>query len=949
MNLSAICAIWRRQLASLLLNPLGYVFILVFVLVAAGILFVPRAYFARNIADLNPLLTYMPWLLVVLLPALAMGSWASERELGTEEQLLTLPLNVSDALVGKWLGVTSYFTLALLCSLFNVIALAYLGDPDSGLIFANYAGWWCAGLVFAALGVLASTLVPMPAIAFVIGVLLSSGLMAVAWWADWFDPFNRGLLPLGGLVTTAVFVALTLALATLIVMGRRFGENMGRGWRLAVIGLILLAAGGSGAWVLRGTNSSGALVGAGALVTLVGVMAVIPNIIRPHALVAICSAITLFNVSVAVDRKAVDWDVTDERLSSISPASMKILQELEKPVTITAFISKTLPAEMTLKGKEVENTLKVLDREMGDKIKLILKHPEDPLDEAGSEATQFYGITPRKVITDLATGRDEDEVFLSAVVSSGSKTQKIEHFDPGLSVEYELIRAIRTVGSGKKKVIGVVETDLKIVGGFDFQARQPIPEWQIVQEWKKQYDVREVNLDAPVGDDIGVLVAPQPSRLSDEQLKNLHDYIWAGRPALILEDPMPVFSGPQLGSSQPKRPPNPMMGMPPEDGEKGDLKPLLRALGLEIDLDMIAWSDFNPSHEFRKILTPNFVWSYADKGGIEAAPVTRGITSLLLPFPGTVRPAPDKPGELNVKTLVRPVAGVGWGRHSYNDHFERNPFFGERKINPKRFTPVAGEPQAIAVEITGTMKRAYPLPAPKPEGAKTGEEPPVESGKGVGDPSTKPIHVVYVADTDLAHDQFFAFYRNEGQRFSEDELKFLLDLKNVQFLANAVDALADDQAFMELRTRRPVRRPLEVLEKVILETQATLRETTDAAADEYDKKKEKLEADFEQELEKIRKRTDLDENAKAQLVEQKRISARRELDRQIETLEHEAALKVRQAKIEQNRKVSSTMSKVKVQVLAYPALALGLLALAVFLIRVAGESSIVPSSRRRIE
>ena len=52
-----------------------------------------------------------------------MGSWASERELGTEEQVLTLPLSETDALVGKWLAVSTYFTVALLCSLSNVAVL----------------------------------------------------------------------------------------------------------------------------------------------------------------------------------------------------------------------------------------------------------------------------------------------------------------------------------------------------------------------------------------------------------------------------------------------------------------------------------------------------------------------------------------------------------------------------------------------------------------------------------------------------------------------------------------------------------------------------------------------------------------------------------------------------------------------------------------------------------
>ena len=109
-------------------------FILAFVLIYGGVLFLPDDYFQRNIADLGPILDVMPWLFVVLVPAVSMGAWASERELGTDEQLLTLPVSELDVLLGKWLAIVSYFTVALVCSLTNVWVLSSLGEPDIGLV-----------------------------------------------------------------------------------------------------------------------------------------------------------------------------------------------------------------------------------------------------------------------------------------------------------------------------------------------------------------------------------------------------------------------------------------------------------------------------------------------------------------------------------------------------------------------------------------------------------------------------------------------------------------------------------------------------------------------------------------------------------------------------------------------------------------------------------------------
>src|ERR1043165_9998186 len=133
INVPGLTAVWRRQLGSLIGNPLGYVFILAFVLISAGILFLPDAWFSRALCDLGPLLSFqgapiMAILLAVLVPALAMGAWSTERDSGTEELLLTMPLSLLDAVLGKYLAIVTYASLALLCSLSNVAILAWLGD-----------------------------------------------------------------------------------------------------------------------------------------------------------------------------------------------------------------------------------------------------------------------------------------------------------------------------------------------------------------------------------------------------------------------------------------------------------------------------------------------------------------------------------------------------------------------------------------------------------------------------------------------------------------------------------------------------------------------------------------------------------------------------------------------------------------------------------------------------
>jgi ABC-type uncharacterized transport system involved in gliding motility auxiliary subunit len=399
-----------------------------------------------------------------------------------------------------------------------------------------------------------------------------------------------------------------------------------------------------------------------------------------------------------------------------------------------------------------------------------------------------------------------------------------------------------------------------------------------------------------------------------------------------------MFTNPQMGTSQPKQPRNPMMGMQ-EPPEQGNLLPLLAALGIDVPPDRIAWSDFNPSHAFRGLLPPSMVWLYRSQGSIADAQSTTGVDSLLLPFAGTVQARAD--AKMQVKTLVKPAADAPWGTSAYTEFFEMNPLLGPTPTSPRRYRPSGGPPAALAVEITGLMPRAYPLAAPSTEPTTA------PADAGLGQPSPSSIHVVYVADTDLASDQFFELYRNPDNRFGRDELRFLQDLKNVQFLANAVDALASDQGFLELRTRRAARRPLARLEQVLASTQTELRQVEDAARQEAEDKIQVLRDDIQKRLDEIRKRQDLDENARLQLVAQVERSANRALETDVQEINRQADLKTRQAQIVQQRAFERVLNNVRFQAMGWPALVLAGLAAIVYAARHRGERLAIPESRRR--
>ncbi|MEQ8966962.1 MAG: ABC transporter permease [Azospirillaceae bacterium] len=163
-------AVFRREFAAWFATPPGYVFLAVFAGSAGATTFLIGGFFPRGQADLQVFFGFLPWLLVVFVPAVAMRLWAEERRSGTVELLLSRPVGPLAAVTGKLFAAWAFVALGLAGTLPLWLTVAWLGDPDPGAIAAGYAGALLLAGAYLALGSAISALTDSQVVAFVVAV-----------------------------------------------------------------------------------------------------------------------------------------------------------------------------------------------------------------------------------------------------------------------------------------------------------------------------------------------------------------------------------------------------------------------------------------------------------------------------------------------------------------------------------------------------------------------------------------------------------------------------------------------------------------------------------------------------------------------------------------------------------------------------------------------------------
>ena len=241
MKITAV--IVQRELAAYFSTPVATVFIVIFLVLQGAMTFNLGSFFDRGQADLSPFFTFIPWVFLLLIPAITMRLWAEERRQGTIELLLTLPITQGQAVLGKFLAAWAFCAIALVLTFPFVITVNLLGNPDNGVIASGYVGALLVAGAFLAVGSALSAATRNQVIAFVLAVavcfvfavasyplvtdFLSRNTPALAEIArrlavlDRYQAFTRGIVSLRDLVFFASFIGFWLFLNTVLVDQRK--------------------------------------------------------------------------------------------------------------------------------------------------------------------------------------------------------------------------------------------------------------------------------------------------------------------------------------------------------------------------------------------------------------------------------------------------------------------------------------------------------------------------------------------------------------------------------------------------------------------------------------------------------------------------------------------------------------------------------------------------------
>lgn len=478
------------------------------------------------------------------------------------------------------------------------------------------------------------------------------------------------------------------------------------------------------------------------------------------------------------------FDLTEQRLYTLSDATRELLAGLEEPITLRFYASRSLAeddARLAVHAKRVRELLERYAAIGGDALRLEVYRPE--AFSAEEEQALAEGLEPRRL------GEGETLALLGlAAFDATDRSEVVGFFDPERQafLEYDITRSIANLARPAEPRVGVL-------GGLPLGGQGPEPSrrWLTSRLAENFFDLRQLDAETVSEhgldpSEIDVLLLVQPPRVSPALLYALDQYLLAGGRLLAFLDPFSevIAAANPLAAAQ---------ATPLED-----MAPLLAAWGVTLEPDAVV-GDRSLARRVaaqirgRRVVTDYLPWLALGADNLEANDaVTAPLKLLHFNTAGSIQRLPGTGSEVQPlawssdQALPIPVSAI---RAAPDPEALQAGFMG------------AAARHDLAVRITGPAASAFPEGPPggvTPRGAHRAR-------------SAGPINVILVADSDFLADAAWTSNRTAVAN-------------NADFLGNALDNLGGDEALISLRGRGLAGRPLTALEERRRAGEAALRQ-----------------------------------------------------------------------------------------------------------------------------
>lgn len=504
------------------------------------------------------------------------------------------------------------------------------------------------------------------------------------------------------------------------------------------------------------------------------------------SLISLALALALFlalNLFSSVGLRSMRLDLTEGSLFTLSQGTRNVLADLDEPVDVTLYWSKTQTAEnpmLNAHARRVHELLEEYQAHAKGNLRLEVVEPlafseeEDEALAAGLQGPQV----------DEAGNR----LFLGLVMrNSVDAVETMPFLDPRREsfLEYDLTRSLTRLGDQGLPVVGVISS-LPLAGGAPPPPgmppqQQPEAAWAIWDFMSQTLELRDLGTTVTsIPDDIDVLLVVHPKELGPATEYALDQYALAGGRMMVFVDPFAMFDpagqGDRLG-----------MGA----SRSSSLDRLFTSWGIAMTPGQIVGdvesADRTQGNDGRPVACPVVMRLEPDRLDQEDL-VTKGLGALVTLAAGELTILDNCP--LEASPLISTTQAGGGLMDAAMLQFNFDP-----EMIAKVFSP-DGKSRTTAFRLTGLFKSAFPEGPPG-----TGEENAPDKSNHIAE-STAPFNAIVVSDVDILHEYLWARRRNMlGMSFIEPVNA------NGNFVTNAVDNLTGSNDLISLRSRQIQQRP----------------------------------------------------------------------------------------------------------------------------------------------